>query len=107
MNARRSPAQKKLDERAFPVRLRFRVPPSGFGNRLVDVDIWLDRHVGRAECARHSDEGCLAIYFRTPAAAAALVEAFPDFELADGTQQAWYSTPRRPPTGSDRHRPGE
>lgn len=106
MNARRSPAQKKLDERAFPVRLRFEVPAGGFGNRLITAEIWLQENLGRGEYARHADDGCTAMYFRAPAAAVAFVEAFPDFILADGTHQRWYSSPNRP-TGSDRSLPDD
>lgn len=75
-------AQKTLDERAFPVRIRFIIPPNGFGTRMAEARVWLNEQVGRADHATHADNGALALYFRTPAPAMRFLEAFPDFALA-------------------------
>lgn len=94
MPDRRS-TQKKMDERAFPIRLRFEIPPRGLGARLSDAHVWLREHAGRHQHAVHTDNGCLAVYVRTPALAVAFVEAFADFDLADGTVASWYTAPGR------------
>jgi putative SOS response-associated peptidase YedK len=94
---RRSTAQKKLDERAFPIRVRFAVPAGGFGNRTLDLHTWLDDQVGRGDYAVHSSAGwavdALGVYLRDIELARAMVEAFPDFQLADGTDDPTYSSP--------------
>jgi hypothetical protein len=50
---RRSPQQKKLDDRAFPVRVHVLVPERGFENLLLDMHRWLDTEVGRGNFAAH------------------------------------------------------
>ena len=98
---RRSTPQAKLDERAFPVRLLVKVPPGGFGRRYMEAYEWLESRVGRSEYAWHgagevSGWDACACYFRRPDDAAAFIAAFPDFELADGTSECWYSSPHLP-----------
>ena len=65
---RRSPPQKKLDDRAFPVRVHVLVPERGFENLLLDVHRWLDAEVGRGNFAAHGAGAGLtqatAWYFR-------------------------------------------
>jgi hypothetical protein len=97
----RTPPQHKTDDNRFPVRVKFVVPErglrsisDGFGDRCRD---WLARELGPgggttgagSQWAWHSGgrnaRGQVsAVYFRTPAAAQRFVEAFPEFELADG-----------------------
>jgi len=89
----RSTPQHKTDDQAFPVRVKFVVPPGGtralgdsFGERCR---AWLASELGPDQWAWHSAGWSVrgqatALYFRTPAAAQRFVEAFPEFELADG-----------------------
>jgi len=87
---RRSPPQKKLDDRAYPVRVHVRVPERGFENLLLDMHRWLDTEVGRGNFAAHGAgtglTDAVAWYFRTIEEAQAFVARFPMLELADGTE---------------------
>ena len=40
---RRSPPQKRIDDHAFPVRVKVLVPERGFENLLLDMRHWLER----------------------------------------------------------------
>ena len=66
---RRSTPQKKIDDVAFPVRVRILVPERGFENLLRDIRNWLDAEVGRGNYADHSAitplADATAWYFRT------------------------------------------
>lgn len=97
--ARRSTAQKTIDERAFPVRIKIAVPQGGLGNRSDDLTQWLNHHVGRGQYATHgaSERGidAIGIYLRDIERAHALVKAFPDLALADGTTSVTYSSPEQ------------
>lgn len=94
---RRSTPQKKTDELAFPVRVRFEVPPRGFGMRLNDLHQWLSDEIGPGHYAVHSSYALamdgMAVHLRLPEDATALVQAFPDFVLADGVDCVSYSSP--------------
>lgn len=96
---RRSTAQKKIDERAFPVRIKLAVPQGGLGNRSDDLTHWLNHHVGRGQYARHGSGGtgmdAIGIYLKDVERAQALVKAFPDLTLADGTTSVTYSSPEQ------------
>ena len=50
---RRSPPQKRIDDHAFPVRVKVLVPERGFENLLLDMHRWLDAEVGRGSYAEH------------------------------------------------------
>ncbi len=95
--SRRTTPQKKTDERAFPVRVRFEVPGNGLGLRLGDLHRWLNREIGAGFFAVHSSPGlgtdALAVYLCDAEGARELVTAFPDFQLADGTQSPSYYSP--------------
>lgn len=95
--ARRTIAQKRTDELAFPIRIRFSIPVGGFGLRLDDLHRWLAQEIGAGRYAIHSSPGlatdAIGVYLCCTASAQALVEAFPDFELADGTVSRAYSSP--------------
>jgi hypothetical protein len=97
---RRSPPQKKLDDRAFPVRVHVLVPERGFENLLLDMHRWLDAEVGRGNFAAHGAGAGLtqatAWYFRTVEEAQAFVATFPMLELADGTELPTYQSPYLP-----------
>lgn len=94
---RRTRLQTNMDERAFPVRVRFAVPQGGFGNRILDLHQWLDHTIGRGEYAVHPAKPwiteCIAVHLRDVEGAEALVAAFPEFVLADDTQSSTYSSP--------------
>jgi hypothetical protein len=66
---RRSPPQKRTDDRPFPVRVRIMVPERGFENLLLDMHRWLDAVVGRGHYAVHGAGAGLtdaaAWFFRT------------------------------------------
>lgn len=98
--SRRSTPQRLLDERAFPVRLRFIVPELGLGRTADAMYAWLAENVGRGNYAVHSAGRDLpgawdgmAVHLRRAADAAALVEAFPELTLADGTALSSYTSP--------------
>jgi putative SOS response-associated peptidase YedK len=97
---RRSPPQKKLDVRDFPVRVHVLVPERGFENLLPDMHRWLEAEVGRGSYAVHGAGVGLthatAWYFRTVEEAQAFVAAFPMLELADGTELPTYQSPHLP-----------
>ncbi len=65
---RRSTPQKKIDELAFPVRIKFAVPERGFGMRLDAIHSWLKKEVGWGFYAVYTSRGlatdALAVYFR-------------------------------------------
>jgi len=51
---RRSPPQKAIDDRAFPVRVKMLVPERGFENLLFSMDGWLEAELGRGNYAQHA-----------------------------------------------------
>ena len=97
---RRSPPQKRIDDHAFPVRVKVLVPERGFENLLLDMHRWLDAEVGRGSYAEHGARTGLtdatAWYFRSVEAAQAFVARFPMLELADGTELPTYQSPYLP-----------
>jgi len=98
---RRTTAQSKVDEGAFPVRVFIKVPTRGFGTLMTPMYDWLDKHVGRASYAMHgggrsSMGDTTATYFRDPKHATAFLAAFPTLELADGTILPTYYSPNAP-----------
>ena len=87
---RRSTPRKKLDERAFPIRVK--VLQKAIGQdwlRKDRAETWLRENVGVGEFARYSvidnDPNVEAFYFRSVEAAQRFLEAFPDYDLADTT----------------------
>ena len=97
--SRRTGPQKTKDDATFPVRVKLRIPPTGLGRRMEAVNHWLTNEVGQADHAWHSatalGSDAVALYFRDIVAASAFCVAFPDLELADGTQSIVYSSPAR------------
>ncbi|MEP3921141.1 SOS response-associated peptidase [Ascidiaceihabitans sp.] len=95
--SRRTAPQKKTDELAFPIRLRFAIPDGGLGMRADALNHWLQYEVGPGDYAVHSSAGlaqdAFSIYLRDITGAQALVEAFPALKLADGTQSCVYVSP--------------
>ena len=100
--SRRTTPQQKTDDAAFPVRIYLRIPGEGFGLSLDALYQWLAVNAGRGAFAiqaggrqpgADSIMDRLAIYLRHPKTAAALLEAFPDLHLADGTKAITYTSP--------------
>ena len=91
---RRSAPAKRGDELAYPVRIRFAVPKGGFGGRMSDLYRWLSSEVGPGQYALHSSpalaQDAIGVYLRDVDGARALVTAFPDLVLADGTESIAY-----------------
>ena len=50
---RRSPPQKRIDDHAFPVRVKVLCRSAEFENLLLDMHRWLDAAVGRGSYAVH------------------------------------------------------
>lgn len=96
---RRSTPQRRIDDEAFPVRVKLLVPEGGFERQLDDVYRWLDQEVGRGEYAFHATSSlgisrdAVAVYFRAPETAHRFVARFPDLLLADGTDSVVYTSP--------------
>ena len=92
---RRSAPQSKIDDHAFPVRVKVRIPKGGFGQQLNDILGWLREHVGSEDFAHHGTGmvNRTAYYFRTVDAAGAFRIAFLDIELADYTTGPSYAYP--------------
>ena len=97
---RRSESQFKVDDRAFPIRVKFVVPPGGMRGLSDRIHLWLKENVGHLAWAwgpAHST-GCsqaTAYYFRSLADAQRLVDAFPELELADGVASSVYTSPAK------------
>lgn len=90
--ARRSTPQRKVDDAAFPIRIRLIVPDRGFGRRIDDIHSWL-RELPPGQYAWHSAEStasywanyrqAAAVYFRSIDTARDFIAAFPDLDLDD------------------------
>lgn len=102
--ARRSTPQKKIDEQAFPVRIK--VAPTtggfGFGTLLNDMIYWLQDSFPGGDFAQHSTgdnsrRTNTFIYFRTLEAAQRFLAHFPTLELDDQTKVgSGYPSPALP-----------
>ena len=78
------------------MRVRFEVPRLGLGKRLVDLQRWLECEVGQGHFAIHASGAlgmdALGVHLCDVEVAYAMVAAFPDLRLADGTvSQAYFS----------------
>lgn len=97
--SRRTTAQSKTDDLAFPVRLKIAVPAYGLGGDLDRINIWLRENLGAGNYAEGSTAtiggSAQAIYFIDPAHAVRFCEAFPHLPLADGTTSPAYTSPTR------------
>lgn len=95
---RRSTPQRKIDDAAFPVRLKVAVPRFGFGGMLDRIQAWLYAEIGAADCAWHPAPSygvrdAVGFHFRSLTEAQRFVEAFPELEIPDGTQSPSYTSP--------------
>jgi hypothetical protein len=76
---RRSTPRAKVDDWAFPIRLRVVVPELGFGQRIDVYHAWL-RALGADQYAWWGNG---TLYFRALETAERFLAAFPELELAD------------------------
>ena len=96
---RRSTPQRAIDERCFPIRVRFAVPSDGMGYPDgAKMTAWLRENLPKGGFAQHPDSGssfreAFAVYFRKVSDAQRFIDAFPGAELADGTTSASYTSP--------------
>ena len=96
---RRSESQFKINDRAFPIRVKFVVPPGGLRTLEIGVTVheWLKReldHLAWAWGPAHSIAcQATAYYFRSLDDAQRFVAAFPQLELADGVASPVYTAP--------------
>lgn len=81
--ARRSTPSKKIDDAAFPIRVKIKVPPRGFGQRLDLYNAWLTGNLSTREWAHHSIDRASGFYFRSLETAERFLATFPELELAD------------------------
>ena len=98
------PPQSKVDDRAFRIRVKVRIPKGGFGQQLNDILGWIREHAGSENLASHG-AGLIngtAFHFRTVEAAGAFLIEFPDLELADYTTGPSYTWPLRSASSIDR-----
>jgi len=99
---RRSTSQRVIDERCFPIRVRFVLPADGMGYPYASKMVtWLQDNLPRGDFVQHPDSGSafqesFAVYFRRLADAQGFVDAFPGAEMADGTALAGYTSPALP-----------
>lgn len=83
---KRSTPRKNLDDRVFPVRVRFENPCGAWDTlSWVNADCWLCEHIGAGDYARHPDGHTMVLHFRAPADALRFVDAFPQLPLTDRT----------------------
>jgi hypothetical protein len=54
----RSILQRSLDDAAFPVRVKLRVPEEGFGASLISMLRWLREELGEGNFARQRQRSC-------------------------------------------------
>lgn len=84
--SRRSTPSAKRDDDAFPIRVKFAVPPEGLGKRLDEMMAWLRANLPGDAHAVHSSRtiggSAMAVYFVSLADAGQFLEAFPDAPLA-------------------------
>ena len=85
MNRRSTPSAKRDDD-AFPIRVKFVVPPEGLGKRLDEINAWLRSALPAGSFAVHSARtiggSAMAIHFLTLEDASAFLQRFPDLQLA-------------------------
>jgi hypothetical protein len=89
-------------EHRFPVRIRIGIPPEGLGNRLGQMNAWLDANCGAdGWTSTPSSTGgvvndALAICFADATLASAFVArwcAMQSVEIVDGVYQVWDDAP--------------
>ncbi len=106
MNAAQQPA--RVAERRFPVRIRITIPHEGFGNRLGQMNAWLDANCGvdgwtlTPSSIQGVVNDALSICFADATLASAFVArwcAMQRVEIVDGVYQVRDGEPT-PPIGA-------
>lgn len=84
---RRSTPSSKVDDLAFPIRVKVAIPVGGLGRLLDDAQCWLRDNLGRGQWAIHSAPttvgSAAGFHFRRLEDAQRFVTAFPSATLAD------------------------
>jgi len=98
--AKRGEPKYKVDDRAYPVRVKVAVPATGMQGLGARIEAWLDEALGVAgwSSGPAQSNACVqsvAYYFRQLADAQRCLAAFPELELADGVDRLGYSTGKR------------
>ena len=90
--------QRKSDEIAFPVRVKFQIPDRGLSNSQAIHD-WLRDMIGRGDFAVHPGRSIgmqsVAIYFISLHDADRFHRAFPELQFADSTCLDVYYSPAK------------
>jgi hypothetical protein len=96
----RSRRQKDIDDRAFPIRVKVKVPPNGLSIEMSRIMAWLRDEIGWHDCAQHPapaiDGNAIGFHFRRIEDAARFLDAFPLLQLADDTTSRAYTSPVLP-----------
>ncbi|GLK42743.1 hypothetical protein GCM10017612_06600 [Novosphingobium resinovorum] len=101
---RRSTPQQKIDDAAFPIRVKVFAPNrgyGGFGNLLNDMIYWLQDNLPGGDFAQYYGRSLgvratTGFYLRSLEDAHRFLDAFPPLELADDTTSSSYSSPVLP-----------
>jgi len=92
---KRSSNRNRLDDAAFPIRVKLRVPDDGHGVALDRYNRYLGSNVGHGRFAWHGSTTlggqASAVYFRDLDTARAFLAEFPGLELADATERLPYN----------------
>src|SRR5688572_26008211 len=94
---RRSQSQFKVDDRAYPIRVKFVVPERGLHGLSQRAHDWLKGELGHLAWGwgpAHSSacNQATAYYFRRLPDAQRFVDAFPELEIADGVASSAYTS---------------
>lgn len=94
---KRTRAQSKTDDLAFPIRVKFIVPECGLGQAYDRIHLWLREEIGALNYADHAASTLagngFALHFRQIEDAARCIDAFPDIALADFVDSEIYTSP--------------
>lgn len=97
--ARRSTSQFKIDDLAYPIRVKFIVPSGGLQQLDISPQTWLEEnleHLAWAWGPAQTIGGqATAYYFRTLEDAQRFIAAFPQLEMADAIAAGLYSSPSK------------
>lgn len=96
---RRSESQFKIDDRAYPVRVKFVVPAGGMRTLEIEPHAWLRENLDHLAWAWGPAQSigtqAAAYYFRRLEDAQRFADAFPQLVLADGVSLQVYTSPAK------------
>lgn len=93
---KRSEPKSKVDDRQFPIRLKFKMPAAGLREGGWRIENWLRDELGIHDHAVQAMGSQFAAYFRKLADAQCFVDAFPHLTLADGVAEEYGIRKPRP-----------